>query len=327
MTLGNTFTIALSEMARWWAYIAALAVGFGVQVGMYAHIRDLSRAGRGGLHGPSMAAGGGVSAGSMVACCLHHVTDVLPFVGLSAAGLFLADYQSVFMSLGVLSSIVGIAVMLEQLQRVSGLDHLSERLSRALSRYRLRRIRDVTTVASGLTFIVLLAAALGVMPTARSDQEATTIVNDQSGVTFSVSSVEYDDAVGFKMLIDTHQGSLSFDLTEVATLTVEGEMYSPLSWRGSPPGGHHRSGELLFPKPQEAGAMTLVISDVYGVPERVFEWGSATAASSSLYVWGGVSAIAAAAIVMVFRAKKSPEEYYQSLFEAKLRRSQLGDNN
>ncbi len=325
LTFGNSFDHALSELLTWWPLLLFQLTGFGIQVGLFLHMRDLSKMGIWRSSATSLAIGGGVSASSMITCCLHHITDVLPIVGLSAIALFLANYQSVFMSLGVLSSIVGTTVMLEQLQRVSGVDYLSEGLSRALSRYHIRRIRDVTAIASGLIFIVLLAVALGVMPTARSDREATTIVKEQGGVTFSISSVKYDEAVGFKMRVDTHQGSLSFDLTEVATLTVEGEIYSPLSWRGSPPGGHHRSGELLFPKPRGAGAMTLVIRDVYGVPERVFEWGSATAASSAFYIWGGVSVITVAAIAMVFRARKSPEEYYQSLFEAKLRRLKARD--
>jgi hypothetical protein len=53
----------------------------------------------------------------MVACCLHHVTDVLPVLGLSAAATFLTRYQRPFMlaSLGV--NLIGILVMLFILYR------------------------------------------------------------------------------------------------------------------------------------------------------------------------------------------------------------------
>ena len=51
-----------------------------------------------------------------------------------------------------------------------------------------------------------------------------------------------------------------------------GSEYSPIGWQGGK-GGHHLSGELIFPSlNSEVGNMRLVISDVYGVAERVFEW-------------------------------------------------------
>jgi hypothetical protein len=64
--------------------------------------------------GPSGAltgAGGGMSAAAMVACCAHHVTDVLPLVGLTAAATFLAEYRTPFMLVGLGTTISGILVM------------------------------------------------------------------------------------------------------------------------------------------------------------------------------------------------------------------------
>jgi hypothetical protein len=48
---------------------------------------------------------------AMVACCAHHVTDVLPILGLTAAATFLADYRVAFMLLGLGTTIVGIIYM------------------------------------------------------------------------------------------------------------------------------------------------------------------------------------------------------------------------
>jgi hypothetical protein len=53
----------------------------------------------------------------MVACCIHHVTDVLPVLGLSAAATFLTRYQRPFMLVGLVMNIVGILVMLIVLYR------------------------------------------------------------------------------------------------------------------------------------------------------------------------------------------------------------------
>ncbi len=53
----------------------------------------------------------------MVACCAHHVTDVLPILGLTAAAAFLAEYQRAFMAIGLGTTIVGIFVMQAILMR------------------------------------------------------------------------------------------------------------------------------------------------------------------------------------------------------------------
>jgi hypothetical protein len=59
-----------------------------------------------------MGAGGTTSTAAMVACCAHHVTDVLPILGLTAAATFLTKYQTAFMLVGLGTTLVGIVVML-----------------------------------------------------------------------------------------------------------------------------------------------------------------------------------------------------------------------
>jgi hypothetical protein len=319
MSLGNTFTIALSELGRWWTYVTALSVGFGIQVGLYMHLRDFAKAGDGELHSSQMVVGGSVSATSMVVCCLHHVTDVLPILGLSAASLFLANYQSVFMSLGILSSIVGTLMMLEQLHYVAAVGSLSTGLDRLLAWYNIAKIKKVSLAASTLIFVVLLAGALGSQGAMASPDDST-VVGSEAGVTFMIKSVDYGEAIGFQMKIDTHQGALDFDLTEISTLVVEGIVYEPISWEGSPPGGHHRSGELMFPTGGELSPSRLVIRDVYGVAERVFDFSAAPTASTAIYVFIGVSSITVVALLFAYKSKRSPEEYYQGLFESAQKR-------
>jgi hypothetical protein len=64
-----------------------------------------------------LGASGGTSATAMVACCIHHVTDVLPILGLSAAASFLTRYQRPFMLVGLIMNLIGIGVMLFVLYR------------------------------------------------------------------------------------------------------------------------------------------------------------------------------------------------------------------
>ncbi len=124
ITWAEGFEHALEQTADLWYWVAALAGGFGTQAGLFSYLRHGLRERRASATA-SVATSGSMSAGSMIACCAHHVTDVLPILGLSGLAAFLANYQVLFMIIGVLSNIVGITVMLEAIQRHG----LSERLS------------------------------------------------------------------------------------------------------------------------------------------------------------------------------------------------------
>lgn len=78
----------------------------------------------------------------------------------------------------------------------------------------------------------------------------------------------------FEVALNTHSVNLDYDLMAVAVLRDDrGNEYLPISWNGSPPGGHHRRGVLSFAALPEPGAFVeVVIREVAGVPERVFHW-------------------------------------------------------
>jgi hypothetical protein len=99
---------------RW--LVLPIMLTFGVQVGLYAFARA-------GAHlapaaaGASTAAGGGMSTVAMVACCAHHVTDVLPIVGVSLAATFLTTWKTSLMGFGLAANLAGIVVMLWLIRR------------------------------------------------------------------------------------------------------------------------------------------------------------------------------------------------------------------
>ncbi len=92
-------------------WISALIFGFGVQFSLYWYVRS-------GMHlsGASskaaVATGATTSTVSMAACCAHHIFDLLPLLGLSAAALFLSKYQTHFFALGIISNLIGVYIML-----------------------------------------------------------------------------------------------------------------------------------------------------------------------------------------------------------------------
>lgn len=316
LTLGNSFGHALSELIKWWPWLLFQLMGFGVQMGMFFHMRDLSKRGRWRGSASSLAVGGGVSASTMIACCLHHVTDVLPIIGLSAATLLLIQYQSLFMSLGVLANLVGIIIMLEHLQQHSDFEIIGYKLSGILSGFDLKSVRNITAVASVFILLILSASALGVLPAARARQEGLEISDTENGVMFTFKQISYgEDTLAFETWIDTHKGALSFEMTEVATLEAGGGAYPPIRWDGSPPGGHHRFGILVFPGVPQKAEMRIVVRDVYGVPERVFDLGSPGAGSTLGQVGVmGIMAISLSAIFLIKRSKSLRDDEYYMLF-------------
>jgi hypothetical protein len=102
---------------RW--YVIPIWFSFGIQAALYAILRyrlfipTTSFGHSGALMGTS----GGTSVTAMVACCIHHVTDVLPVLGLSAAATFLTRYQRPFMLGGLGMNVIGILVMFTVLYR------------------------------------------------------------------------------------------------------------------------------------------------------------------------------------------------------------------
>lgn len=96
---------------RW--IVFPIILGFGVQAALYTILKKRLFVPV-TVNGPSGAltgAGGGMSTVAMVACCAHHVTDVLPILGLTAAATFLAEYRTAFMLIGLSTTVLGIIYM------------------------------------------------------------------------------------------------------------------------------------------------------------------------------------------------------------------------
>ena len=117
MTVAQGFNAAVELLQVDWYLIGLLVVGFGVQVGLFFHIRQLSRAAGAGTAAAMAGASTGISGLAMLACCVHHLADLLPFLGLTGAAVFLAQYREEFLVAGVVTNLAGIAFMMRVLRR------------------------------------------------------------------------------------------------------------------------------------------------------------------------------------------------------------------
>ncbi len=114
---GSEYASKQFLLNRW--YLVPIWVVFGFQAALYSTLRfrlfmpTTTTGHAGALIGTS----GGTSVTAMVACCLHHVTDVLPILGLSAAATFLTRYQRPFMLVGLGTQMIGAIIMLVVIYR------------------------------------------------------------------------------------------------------------------------------------------------------------------------------------------------------------------
>lgn len=113
ITLAQGWGHAVQQLTedRW--FIAAIALGFGAQVGLFVHLRAIhARAAAGGV-----AASTGTSGAAMLACCAHHLADVLPIVGLSGAAVLLNAYKMPLLWLGIGMNLAGALYLIHKVEQ------------------------------------------------------------------------------------------------------------------------------------------------------------------------------------------------------------------
>lgn len=115
ITLTSDWSNAAYQFSEFGGWVIALALGLGVQVGLFTHMRAVMAGARLKGAASGMAASGGVSGVAMALCCSHYLAAILPAIGLpffSGAVAGLVEYQTVFFVIGVISNLLGIAYML-----------------------------------------------------------------------------------------------------------------------------------------------------------------------------------------------------------------------
>lgn len=104
-SIENGYDVYLSNGI--FVYLIPLAVG--IQMGLFRYHRNLTTGNIAGTEKMGMA-GSATSSLTMVACCLHHVSDLLPTVGfILAASSFLIRYKDTIIIIGLMANVIGSA--------------------------------------------------------------------------------------------------------------------------------------------------------------------------------------------------------------------------
>jgi len=103
---------AFLNLRSLWYLVFPLAIGFGTQIGLYTSIKHTAAV------SGTVAGTGGISAGSMLACCSHFLLNLLPIAGISGLAIFLVKYQSAFLGVGIISNLLGIGLMIRHKKKM-----------------------------------------------------------------------------------------------------------------------------------------------------------------------------------------------------------------
>lgn len=107
LALVSGWQFTFEQFATFWYFVVALATGFGVQIGLYMHLRQVThhRDGSSGV----VAVSGGTSTAAMISCCTHYLANVLPVLGATGLVALVAQYQVQLFWVGLAFNLGGIA--------------------------------------------------------------------------------------------------------------------------------------------------------------------------------------------------------------------------
>ena len=91
LALVSGWDFTLEQFLAYRYFIVALAAGFGIQVGLFVHLKALVQGAR--KQGVVLATSGTTSTAAMVSCCMHYLANIAPIIGAAGLVTFVAQYQ------------------------------------------------------------------------------------------------------------------------------------------------------------------------------------------------------------------------------------------
>ncbi len=115
LTLVSGWGFATNQFFTFWYFIVSLALGFGIQVGLYTYLKNIIKnSSGGGMLGMT----GTTSTVAMVSCCAHYLVNLVPILGAVGIVTFVAQYQVQFFWVGLLFNLFGILYMVNRIIKI-----------------------------------------------------------------------------------------------------------------------------------------------------------------------------------------------------------------
>lgn len=106
LSLVSGWEFTLEQFVMYWYFIVTLAVGFGVQIGLFIYLRHITS--HTDASGKVVTVSGATSTGSMIACCTHYLANVLPVLGATGVVALVAQYQTQLFWVGLAFNLAGV---------------------------------------------------------------------------------------------------------------------------------------------------------------------------------------------------------------------------
>ncbi len=107
VSLISGWPFALDQFSQFWYFIVSLAIGFGIQIGLYTYLKKAIHLKN--ASGGILAVSGTISTVAMLSCCAHYLANILPIIGAVGVISLISQYQVGFFWVGLAFNIAGIA--------------------------------------------------------------------------------------------------------------------------------------------------------------------------------------------------------------------------
>lgn len=117
VSLVSGWNFMLTQLQTYWYFVISLAIGFGIQVGLYSYLKNaISRT---NMSGRVLAVSGTTSTATMISCCAHYLVNLLPILGAVGIITVISQYQVQLFWVGLIFNLIGIIYMASRVYKFS----------------------------------------------------------------------------------------------------------------------------------------------------------------------------------------------------------------
>ena len=114
VTLISGWAFAQSQFREFWFFIITLAIGFGIQIGLFTYLKNAIKQ---NTSPRVLAISGTTSTVAMVSCCTHYLVNILPILGAVGIITVISSYQVQLFWVGLIFNLLGILYLANRVYR------------------------------------------------------------------------------------------------------------------------------------------------------------------------------------------------------------------
>ncbi len=117
VSLVSGWDFAQDQFRQFWYFVVTLAIGFGLQVGLYSYLKNAMKKKHAIASGKVLTVSGTTSTAAMISCCAHYLVNFLPILGAVGIITVISQYQVQLFWVGLAFNLAGLAYMFYQVRK------------------------------------------------------------------------------------------------------------------------------------------------------------------------------------------------------------------